>query len=397
MLNNQTTTNQFGGQRQIVNISNGQTFVVLPQSDHGQTHRETVSHPALAPAHDHSAYFTAQALMDAGVYDFCNEGSMPEQFSAESTINTEILPLFAIDRWAEMPAISCMNWRPNRVQIHEFLKPALRLASLWLTHKAVARYWHTVAFATRKPIINPVDGSSMSYIHHPVRWSSQAADEWRNFLDSQAKYVKIIFAGDSSYGRTSTRRVHPERPYTVSLRYDFHASAVKLSCKGSKPDPNEVLRYHFFFALVLTHEITHFVHMSQYFQPDRKVMYGLNGLTESGDAWETDMFGGVVRTIQDPSYRDRNFDYRWTADRRWGLYVESAGVMYAIPMRYILAVQQDETWRGQNVSHDVLRVALDGPSCSGYPSIRDLYLRGDEEVVRERQLARARICNGRAS
>jgi hypothetical protein len=85
----------------------------------------------------------------------------------------------------------------------------------------------------------------------------------------------------------------------ISLHTDFYVQAQKL-CRLKYPDPAQVLRFQFFVAMNLMHEFAHAFEVAC--SPDQarlsREVYMYEWLeAESGRAWETGLFGGLVTAI----------------------------------------------------------------------------------------------------
>jgi hypothetical protein len=113
------------------------------------------------------------------------------------------------------------------------------------------------------------------------------------------------------------------------------------------PEPAMVLRFNLFLAICLTHEISHFCEVSgpHHDHPllsEPEVFFGDNMWTESGIAFEIKVFGGRIHPLSsriDCSFGLACLDYPLKE-----LYDKDDNILYALPMDYILKLQQKATW-----------------------------------------------------
>jgi len=108
-----------------------------------------------------------------------------------------------------------------------------------------------------------------------------------------------------------------------------------------------VLRYNMFLATCLAHEVAHFCEVSgpHHDHPllsEPEVFFGDNMWTESGIAFELKIFGGRIHPLS--SRIDCKFGLACLDYPLKELYDKDDNVLYALPMDYILKLQQKETW-----------------------------------------------------
>jgi hypothetical protein len=255
------------------------------------------------------------------------------------------------------------NWHGCPDNIYDVLKPALRLATLFLTSQATAHFWLTLLFGQREPCAKTSEayGQPCFRIRENVSWSEERHATFKNFLENQVDTVHFYFHHDplppetayASMGlvkdyknglmRKMNQKCHKSR---VCLHSDFYTTAKKLSMIRFR-EPAMVLRFNLFLAICLSHEIAHFCEVSgpHHAHPllsEPEVFWGDNMWTESGIAFETKVFGGRVHPLSsriDCSLGLACLDYPLKE-----LYDKDDNVLYALPMDYVLMLQQRETW-----------------------------------------------------
>jgi hypothetical protein len=255
------------------------------------------------------------------------------------------------------------NWHGCPDAIYEVLKPGLRLATQFLTSRATAHFWQTLVFGKREPCeeTSKLYGQSCFRIRETVAWSAERQETFRNFLENQIDTVHFYFHHDplppetayASMGlvkdyknglmRKLNEKCHTSR---ICLHSDFYTTAKKLSLL-QYPEPAMVLRFNLFLAICLTHEISHFCEVSgpHHDHPllsEPEVFFGDNMWTESGIAFEIKVFGGRIHPLSsriDCSFGLACLDYPLKE-----LYDKDDNILYALPMDYVLKLQQKATW-----------------------------------------------------
>jgi hypothetical protein len=268
------------------------------------------------------------------------------------TLDNHIHNIFRIDNWHGCPDA-----------VYEVLKPALQLATHLLTSRATAHFWQTLVFGKREPCeeTSQLYGQPCYRIRETVAWSGERHDTFKSFLENQTDTVHFYFHHDplppetayASMGlvkdyknglmRKLNDKCHTSR---ICLHSDFYTTAKKLSLL-QYPEPAMVLRFNLFLAICLTHEISHFCEVSgpHHDHPllsEPEVFFGDNMWTESGIAFETKVFGGRIHPLSsriDCSFGLACLDYPLKE-----LYDKDDNILYALPMDYILKLQQKATW-----------------------------------------------------
>jgi hypothetical protein len=273
--------------------------------------------------------------------------------SPDCTLDNDIHPIFRPENWHGCPD-----------SIYEVLKPGMQLATLFLTSRATAHYWHTLVFGNRESCATTSEayGQPCHRIREDVPWSKERHNTFRGFLDNQVDTVYFCFHNNplppetvyASMGlvrdyknglmRKINDKCHTSR---VCLHSDFYTTAKKLSLLRFR-EPAMVLRFNLFLAVCLSHEIAHFCevsgpHHDHALLSEPEVFWGDNMWTESGIAFETKVFGGRIHPLSlriDCSLGLTCLDYPLKE-----LYDKEENVLYALPMDYILKLQQKETWQ----------------------------------------------------
>ena len=303
--------------------------------------------------------------------------------------------------------------------IYEALKPALRLASLWISHPSCRSFFTTVMFGQRTIDMERTLESKKLQVR-VERHHMKESDEWiyDQHWDVVASNISFTFHAslwdNDCYGYcsapsiTDTFRapvfptVDPWRmPTRISLLKDFYTQAGKFAAL-KHPDEAARLRFYFFAAVNICHELAHAVEFkgsSAYFCSLRhslgtpqfvKLMQnehfawvpGFETIFEDtqpqkpemGEQWEHDFFGGRVGPINS------------RADGLYGMNVcnqitpEGAfvHVFYSIPMGYIEEIQQQAYWETlvpRQRTTGFFRVPKIGASAIGAHSFSPVHLR----------------------
>ncbi|KAF9695985.1 hypothetical protein EKO04_005768 [Ascochyta lentis] len=279
---------------------------------------------------------------------FAEDGPSPE-----CTLKNDVHPIFRPENWHGCPD-----------NIYEVLRPGMQLATLFLTSRATAHYWHTLVFGEREPCPKTSEayGQPCHRIREDVPWSEERHTAFNTFLSNQLDTLYFCFHNNplppetvyASMGlvrdykngllRKMNDKCHTSR---ICLHSDFYTTAKKLSLLRYR-EPAMVLRFNLFLAICLSHEIAHFCEVSgpHHDHPllsEPEVFWGDNMWTESGIAFETKVFGGRIHPLSsriDCSLGLACLDYPLKE-----LYDKDENVLYALPMDYILTLQQNETWQ----------------------------------------------------
>lgn len=268
-----------------------------------------------------------------------------------STLNNDIHSIFRPENFHGCPD-----------DIYEQLKPALRLATLLILHRATSSFWHTLLFGERELCRKATEqyGQECWRIRDDVPWSAEQAACMEQFLNSQVDTVHFLFhkqplppdphyasmglVADYKNGlrRQIDGKCHKSK---ICLHTDFYTTAKRLSLL-QYPDPAMVLRFNLFLAICLAHEMAHFIEVSgphnerPLGRPE--VFFHDNIWTESGIAFELKVFGGRVHPI---SLRiDCGLGLAILNYPLKEIYEREDNILYTVPMDYVARIQQQETW-----------------------------------------------------
>lgn len=278
-------------------------------------------------------------------------------------------------------------------KVYDELLPAFRLATNWLMHSACRYFWTTLLWGRR--VIDT--GKTMElgqltfrisrFNMKPTEQNSRLYELYLNQLASRISFTfsKRVWHDHSAYGLASfpvTRNLgaidnHPwSKDARVLLMHDFYTQAAKLASL-QYPDEAMRLRFHFFTAVNVCHELSHCIeaktsetHLMKMYRDhgpkkfDALFSHLLNVRQEAifedqkqceiGRAFEEYFFGGTVQPI---NYRCDALD---------GLFVYTENqvdplntIAYSIPMGYIEEQQQQDFWdrlKGKRVPRDYFRI-----------------------------------------
>ncbi|KAF2093103.1 hypothetical protein NA57DRAFT_81783 [Rhizodiscina lignyota] len=325
--------------------------------------------------------------------------SFPPGYGLQSpTLDNEIHPLLQLDNFHGCPS-----------DIYDQLKPGLRLATTLLLHRSTAHFWHTIAFGERTldEAMTLTNGYRCFRLASTLPYSSENATRFVNLLNSLVSTVHIHFSlwplparsglyagmsmitdykrGDKYYNPFTMER-ELQRKCRICLHTDFYTTAARLA-KLRNPDRSLVLRFNFFLAITVCHELAHFVEMNGPHEGaavQREAYWGKKGSRpEMGSAFEEAVFGGKVHPIAsrvdcawgctvydnpDSIVRPRrdlmdHFDAE-ADDARKGRKRASSDANLAllcdltkfstVPMTYIARLQQRETWEAGKFDEDDL-------------------------------------------
>ncbi|EMD91454.1 hypothetical protein COCC4DRAFT_129186 [Bipolaris maydis ATCC 48331] len=268
------------------------------------------------------------------------------------TLDNDIHPIFRLENWHGCPD-----------GIYEVMKPALQLATLLVTSRATAHFWHTLVFGKRERCqeTSAMYGQPCFRIKEDVAWSKERETAFRSFLDNQIDTLHFYFHHDplppetayasmglvKDYKNGLMRKInHKCHTSRICLHSDFYTTAKKLSLLRYR-EPAMVLRYNMFLATCLAHEVAHFCEVSgpHHDHPllsEPEVFFSDNMWTESGISFELKIFGGRIHPLS--SRIDCKFGLACLDYPLKELYDKDDNVLYALPMEYILKLQQKETW-----------------------------------------------------
>ena len=291
-----------------------------------------------------------------------------------SALDNEIHPLLGRSQFDDTPDV-----------IYDQITPALRLASLWLSQPSCMQFWVTLALAPRmndqtmsqkygRPCqriakhVPMTAANTKQVIQHLHHLGTSDLVHFRFQPRLRSNNSRIYGVSLPICSRTSEHTSHhtnaPNRnkltPSLIRLHSDAYISAHKLS-QLSFPEPSQTLRFHFFLATLLLHELahsiegayirhrpdqhTHFINEGVYMEP---FWMDWTRVPEMGRAWEETTLGGEVQPIN------------WRVDGGCGIGTAdwpprgSAGdverrVWWGVGMSYIESLFQKSTWMEREV------------------------------------------------
>ena len=318
--------------------------------------------------------------------ELLSAGALYSPNAKPSNLTNELHPFFHRSRFDDTPDF-----------IYDQLVPGLRLATMFLTQPICCQYWVTLAKGQRKTDWNMSNrlGRNCLRIAKDVPLTLRNAIEVIEYikkLDNASiihftfKKDLYIYAPKDVLARTQPvcdvdfeipggLTFRPKRSH-VCLHHDFYTAANKLS-KLKHPDPALILRFNFFLACNVLHEMGHAINVAHCYA--QQTVGGLNSAidynepfllddseAELGNAWEKYMFGGRVAPINgrvDTSHGLSICDWPFVGlpkdnppivglppDFRRASLAEAAmddkqHILYSIPMKFIENIQQMSTWQ----------------------------------------------------
>ena len=318
--------------------------------------------------------------------ELLSAGALYSPNAKPSNLTNELHPFFHRSRFDDTPDF-----------IYDQLVPGLRLATMFLTQPICCQYWVTLAKGQRKTDWNTSNrlGRNCLRISKDVPLTLENAVEVIEYIKNldNASIIHFAFKKDlciqapkDVLARTrpvcdvdfeipSSLTFRPKRSH-VCLHHDFYTAANKLS-KLRHPDPALILRFNFFLACNVLHEIGHAINVAHCYA--QQTVGGLNSTVdynepfllddseaELGNAWEKYMFGGRVAPINgrvDTSHGLSICDWPFVGlpkdsppivglphDFRPGSLAEAVmdskrHILYSIPMKFVENIQQMSTWQ----------------------------------------------------
>jgi hypothetical protein len=221
-----------------------------------------------------------------------------EAYRAPSLTNS-ILPMFALDRWATGPG-------QDTRQLYPIMRPALQLASLWLTEDMPLLWFGHLTFGQRRR-----NAAGQVYLERNPHYSTPAAlATVRTNLHEFGKTNFFSFAHpdckDQAYGTTYPYREmlpyfrkfrHTDFPPVLSSKGVLKpcirlTRAFVKSFQSPSVSANERYRSLFMFAIVLCHEVAHGYHM--FLDSSPEPLWAVDEkIPELGFSWELNVLGHV--------------------------------------------------------------------------------------------------------
>lgn len=340
-----------------------------------------------------------------------------------STLTNKIHPLFDRSSFDDTPDA-----------IYDQLIPGLQLATLFLTQPSCMQFWATLAMGKRKhdPEMSAFNGRPAQRIDTHVELTEERAKTVIELIDSIGK-AKLIHFRFKSRLQTLTNSKEIDSAFAISapicdykaldsechttttttnrkivrsiIRFhsDYYIIAKKLS-QLKYPDPAQVLRFNFGFAVLLLHELAHSIegihfrarteqwldfhqHAGYYREP-----YWLDwNESELGRAWEQTIFGGHLQPTNgrvDGSHGIAVADWPFGESAREPS--PESHRWWSVGMDYVSWIFRKETWekaRDLRTERGWLRVPRMGATSLCINSFTTM--RPDEEWRVAREEARA--------
>ena len=323
--------------------------------------------------------FEPEELVKKGAIDL-PDWIPPKQSSC--SLDNEVLSLFRKD-----------NFDSNCHDVYGVLLPSLRLASLLMIHPIVSQYWHTLCFGQRDvdtSVPGAEDGRPARRIRKPYHWTAKGEERIKQMINQLSDMIKFTFTakmqGEKRYAEHAVLQaswpLRPANDSKITFLEDTYTVAKKISDMGPHADPAQVLRFNFFFAIVLVHEIAHAFEARHKLlgdgkkqddsRTDNEVYYGDHAWIEAGRAWEISVFRGCFLPINrrlDAVNGLCIFDY------------PGHGLVnhWSVPMDYIWYIQQKATWHRNDLSEKNFHVPRTGAVGVGEYVTPALYIAKDDE------------------
>ena len=309
------------------------------------------------------------------------------------SLENEILPIF---KWE--------NFHDCALDVYERLKPALRLSSLLITHRASSVFWHTIAYGDRQTCekTSKQYSRSCTRIIDDVPWRKTKADELLLYFEGLAEQVHFHFdllKGASitptyTYGYCNVIQDYKNplpssngcQKARICLHTDFYTTAKRLSKLNPRNvDAAMVLRFNFFLAVNITHEIAHFVELGHNYPIHLgEVFFNDHTWAECGAVFERKIFGGRIHPISariDCAYGLATYD--WPAYNADG---DEESIHWTIPMTYIANIQQASTWDNATEAAD-FHIPRTGARSVGLCALDlTMWEEGDVNIVDDKSL-----------
>ncbi|KAG7006643.1 hypothetical protein G7Y79_00013g034150 [Physcia stellaris] len=308
--------------------------------------------------------------------DVINCGAVQMPGARLPTLKNEIHPLFQRNAFD-----GCED------DVYAQFIPALRLASMFMTHPTCSRFWITLAWGERT--VDETMTSRMGRLQHrilkDVEISPEKATKVTDYIRNIANkyrvhftFVQRMMAGGIKWAGVTQKvenfscdvewspnqKRDPTDPDLLRihtrLSSDWYVAAKKLS-KLTFPDTAQLLRFSFGFAVLITHEICHAIELAHIrtrpdWVPDsswnmelqqeigHEPFFHDNHIPELGYTWEKYIFGGKVWPINDRMDCLHGLCITDWPIRSIDIWDSSKVEYHTIPMTYIERLFQMKTW-----------------------------------------------------
>ena len=314
--------------------------------------------------------------------------------------------------------------------VYDQLTPALRLASMFLTHSTCSQFWVTLAWGQR--FVDHTMTSRMGRLQHRIpkdlKLTQENAAEVVQYMESIALEYRVHFTfvqrmmADGVKWAGMTQKVEnfscdvgwsPNQKNNSThsdllrihtrLSSDWYVAAKKLT-KLKFPDAAQLLRFNFGFAVLITHEICHAIELAHIrtrpdWVPDsswnpeiqqeigHEPFFHDNHVPELGYTWEKYVFGGKIWPINDRMDCLHGLcitDWPITSSDIW----DSSKIEYhTIPMNFIEPLFQMRTWEEEFDISDtkVWHISRDGAKSIYLPGFTTMDHNEEKRIKDEEQ------------
>ncbi|KAH0533968.1 hypothetical protein FGG08_007421 [Glutinoglossum americanum] len=239
------------------------------------------------------------------------------------------------------------NFRQLCLVTYETLTPALRFASLLITEAHCLEWWVSILFGRRVPVSNLPKKRSVILPVDPITTDHFfAAEEHLLGLESRITF-RFTVQDEAQYAYGMQFRSASGRDRQVIEFSDRFRDFVE-SGGFANSSVSHQLRFLFFFALNMVHELAHAVFdtradstLSREPYVAHDVQKGLFFM-EMGDSWERFIFGCKIQPLSG--------EVGYSEDCRFGLHRFSPSARYedstfgAVPMGYVSALMSKSRW-----------------------------------------------------
>lgn len=309
----------------ILSPINHPLLIVLemaPSLCHGTKYPQDSNCP---PSRD---YFHDSELLAAGILELsCAE---------PSNLDNRIHPIFHHENFCQL-----------HLATYETLAPALRFASLLITEVHCLEWWVSILFGRRVPVSNLSKRRSVILPIDPITADHFfAAKEYLLSLKSRIT-LRFMTQDEAQYAYGTQFRSASGRDHQVIEFSDRFRDFIENGGFANSSVSHQ-LRFLFFFALNMVHELAHAVFdtradstLGKEPYVARDVQRGLFFM-EIGDSWERFIFGCKIQPLSG--------EVGYSEDCRFGLHRFSPSARYensifgAVPMGYINTLMSKSRW-----------------------------------------------------
>lgn len=291
--------------------------------------RRFIDTSTMSPRATSGAYFERTALQAAGALDLAS--------ATPSTLTNPIHPIFRATNFPSTPkAGKQQDGRTGTTpSVYNTMRPALRLASHFLTHPVASLWWYKLILGE----IIGVVGEDREVLVDRIGKFGEAS----RMLIEHAEHVAFCWRPDSR-AHASTWPIATNRSNSLVCLNERVRDFVEGEYHSSSP--SHQLRFQFHLALNLCHELAHSVMIRRQL---RREPYFNNGDPENelGAAWEYFAFGGKIQPVNySPSAADGLIWYPWqTGQANQEADMRNEGRHRAVSMRWVASMFEMDAWK----------------------------------------------------